>query len=83
MESNFKCRLRPSSWNIFIFLGLIVGVSSSLILTFVRATVPSIRVLEKGEDGVWLNKKYFKTEGGIKVIQLMGPVNFLVKDLVR
>jgi len=63
--------------------GLIVGVLVTLLFTVIKAATPTVTVLERGTDGVWLDKKIFRTEGGTKVIQLFGPVHFLVQDSIR
>ena len=40
------------------------------------------QVLEQ-RDGVWLDKRLFSTEGGTKVIQISGPLHFMVADTIR
>jgi len=62
--------------------GLVLGVLSSLCLTVLRSLAPSIVVLEQ-RDGVWLDKRLFSTEGGTKVIQISGPLHFMVADTIR
>ena len=55
---------------------------AALLVTVLRALMPVVVVLE-ARDGVWLNKRLFNTEGGTKVIQISGPLHFLVTDTIK
>ena len=59
-----------------------IGIAASILSTIAQALVPTVRVLGS-RDGVWLDTKLFKTEGGTKVIQIVGSLNFLVQSAVR
>jgi len=68
--------------------GLIIGVIATLVLTVVQGMSPGVRVLEQTlaeeDSAVWLDNQLFKTRaGGTKVVQISGPLHFMVLDSVR
>jgi len=65
-------------------IGLVVGILSSVLATLYNAAAPQVCVLGRTKEGVWLDAATYKTEDdGIRVIQVSGPLYFLVFESVR
>ena len=66
------------------FSGLVVGILCSVLATLYRAAAPQILVLGRTKEGVWLDASTYKTEDdGMRVLQVSGPLYFLVYESVR
>ena len=64
--------------------GLVIGILCSVLATLYRAAAPQIRTLGRTKEGVWLDASTYKTEDdGVRVIQISGPMYFMVYDTVR
>jgi len=65
-------------------IGLVIGILCSVLATLYRAAAPQIRTLGRTKEGVWLDASTYKTEDdGVRVIQISGPMYFMVYDTVR
>jgi len=65
-------------------IGLVVGIMSSVLATLYKAAAPQIRVLGRTKDNVWLDVSTYNTEDtGVRVIQVSGPLYFMVYESVR
>eukprot|EP00088_Acartia_fossae_P050458 TRINITY_DN5654_c0_g1_i1.p1 TRINITY_DN5654_c0_g1~~TRINITY_DN5654_c0_g1_i1.p1 ORF type:complete len:691 (+),score=150.84 TRINITY_DN5654_c0_g1_i1:32-2104(+) len=65
-------------------IGLVVGILCSVLATLYRAAAPQILVLGRTKEGVWLDASTYKTEDdGMRVLQVSGPLYFLVYESVR
>jgi solute carrier family 26 protein len=65
-------------------IGLVVGIVSSVLATLYNAAAPQVNILGRTKEGVWLDAATYKTEDdGIRVIQVSGPLYFLVFESVR